>query len=193
MEVVHQRAYYQLVQSEVIFEDVPETPVALSATTPTVGPARSNSDSLEQRAECGPTTAVMTDRSQTFVDWDVQISPVIIGSGRGITIIATSGFSVANSVNVSAGGDLGVGKDKLDFSFGVDYSHTWPSSALIKIGAIVEDGYSGCMITKPINTRKYGRIMKGCLGSQRQTGTFMADSFEESRRLALSGLLVDFN
>ncbi|KAF5007955.1 hypothetical protein FDECE_5724 [Fusarium decemcellulare] len=181
MEVVHQSVYHELIKSEGVLEEIPAVPQSYPVPTPAVGVPRSDKDdSLEARDECDLTTAVITDRSETFVDWDVQMSPVIIGTGsKGITVSVTSGYSVANSVTVSAGGDYTAVKDKLGLSFGIDYSRTYTTSALINIGATVEDGYSGVMVTKPIKTRKYGRVMKGCLGSQTQSGTFSADSFEE--------------
>ncbi|KAH7246683.1 hypothetical protein BKA59DRAFT_528638 [Fusarium tricinctum] len=180
MEVVHQSVYHQLIQSKHISEDIPALPEKFPVATPAVGSPRSDNSSLSQRDECDLTTAVITDRSETFVDWDVQMSPVIIGTGsKGITVTVTSGFSVANSVSVSASGDWTAVKDKLGLSFGIDYTRTWTSSAAINIGATVEDGFSGVMVTKPIKTRKYGRVLKGCLGSQKESGTFTADSFEE--------------
>ncbi|KIL85450.1 hypothetical protein FAVG1_11407 [Fusarium avenaceum] len=179
MEVVHKSVYHELIQSQSISEDIPVAPEKFPVTTPAVGSPRPDNGSLDERDECDLTTAVITDRSQTFVDWDVQMSPVIIGTGKGITVSVTSGFSVANSIGVSASGDWAAVKDKLGLSFGIDYSRTWTSSALINIGATVEDGFSGVMITKPIKTRKYGRVLKGCLGSQKESGTFTADSYEE--------------
>ncbi|EEU35389.1 uncharacterized protein NECHADRAFT_100788 [Fusarium vanettenii 77-13-4] len=179
MEVVHESVYHSLIASDGISEDIPEVPEAFPAPShPFKAPKSSNDNSLSKR-QCDLTTAVVTDRTQTFVDWDVQMSPVIIGTGDGITVSVTSGYSVSNSVSVSGGADWTVVKDKLGLSFGVDYSRTWTSSASINIAAKVADGYSGVMITKPIKTRKYGRVLKGCIGSQTESGTFSADSFEE--------------
>ncbi|KAJ4174474.1 hypothetical protein NW754_004892 [Fusarium falciforme] len=179
MEVVHESVYHSLIASDGISEDIPEVPEAFPAPShPFKAPKSSNDSSLSKR-QCDLTTAVVTDRSETFVDWDVQMSPVIIGTGDGITVSVTSGYSVSNSVSVSGGADWTVVKDKLGLSFGVDYSRTWTSSASINIAAKVADGYSGVMITKPIKTRKYGRVLKGCIGSQTESGTFSADSFEE--------------
>ncbi|RSM16234.1 hypothetical protein BHE90_008475 [Fusarium euwallaceae] len=176
MEVVHESVYHSLIASDGISEAIPEVPEAFPAPSHPFKTPSSNS--LEKR-QCDLTTAVITDRSETFVDWDVQMSPVIIGTGDGITVSVTSGYSVSNSVSVSGGADWTVVKDKLGLSFGVDYSRTWTSSASINIAAKVADGYSGVMITKPIKTRKYGRVLKGCIGSQTESGTFSADSFEE--------------
>ncbi|RSL77791.1 hypothetical protein CEP51_008775 [Fusarium floridanum] len=176
MEVVHESVYHNLIASDGISEAIPEVPEAFPAPS---HPFKTPSSNSIEKRQCDLTTAVITDRSETFVDWDVQMSPVIIGTGDGITVSVTSGYSVSNSVSVSGGADWTVVKDKLGLSFGVDYSRTWTSSASINIAAKVADGYSGVMITKPIKTRKYGRVLKGCIGSQTESGTFSADSFEE--------------
>ncbi|KAM0433267.1 hypothetical protein ACHAPT_004141 [Fusarium lateritium] len=176
MEVVHQSIYHSLIASEGVSEDIPE---AFPTPSRPVKAPKSNDDGSHEKRQCDLTTAVITDRQETFVDWDVQMSPVIIGTGDGITVSVTSGYSVSNSVSVSGSADWTAVKDKLGLSFGIDYSRTWTSSATINIAAKVADGYSGVMVTKPIKTRKYGRVMKGCIGSQAETGTFSADSFEE--------------
>lgn len=137
--------------------------------------------------DCAETTAIVTDRSETFIDWDVQMSPVVIGSGdKGITITVTSGYSISNSVSVSAGLDLTFIKDKVGSSFGIDYSRTWTTSTSASFMAAVPNGYSGVWITKPTTTRKSGCVLTGCLGSQTQTGTFQADSRQSQSYNGLS-------
>jgi hypothetical protein len=90
-----------------------------------------------------------------------------------------SGYTVANSVSVSAGLDLTFVKDKVGSSVGIDYTRTWTTQTAVTVKGTVKDGYSGVMITKPIKTRNSGRVLKGCLGSQTQEGTFAADSFDD--------------
>lgn len=171
MEVVHEDVYKQILKSENLSLERPADDENLSVE------ARDETG-LHAR-QCEYQTAVITDRTQTFVDWDVQMSPVVIGTGSGIDVYVSQGYSVSNSVSVSAGLDLKFIKDKLGGSLGIDYSRTWSTQTAINIKGTVPNGYSGVMITKPIKTRKYGRALKGCLGSQTQTGTFMADSFQE--------------
>lgn len=66
-------------------------------------------------------------------------------------------------------------KDRLSSSFGVDFSRSWTTSTLITNKGTVSPWNCGAMITKPLTTRRYGKIWKGCIGSLRQIGTFMAD------------------
>jgi hypothetical protein len=107
------------------------------------------------------------------------MSPVVIGTGNGMDVSVSSGYTVGNSISVSAGLDLSLIKDKLGSSVGIDYTRTWSTQTVVTVKGTVANGYSGVMITKPIKTRKSGRVLKGCLGSQTQEGTFAADSYED--------------
>lgn len=173
VEVVHESVYHNLMAAQGHSLNAPETEVF------PVGSAKHNR-TIHARDDCGYTTAVITDKTQTFVDWDVQMSPVVIGTGTtGMDVSVMSGYTVSNSVSVSAGLDLNFIKDKLGGSVGIDYSRTWTTQTAVTVKGTVADGYSGVMITKPIKTRKTGRVLKGCLGSQTEDGTFSADSLED--------------
>lgn len=107
------------------------------------------------------------------------MSPVVIGVFGGIDVSVTQGHSVANSVTVSGGAEVGPIKDALALAVGVDYSETWTTQTAVTVKATVPNGYSGVMITRPIKTRRYGRSFTGCVGSLKQNGNFMADSYEK--------------
>ncbi|KAJ5175151.1 uncharacterized protein N7482_001028 [Penicillium canariense] len=169
MEVVHESVYHALMAEQGL-TGKPEAP-----ELPSTPYASHNGSDLSARANCH-TTAVVTDRSETFIDWDVQMSPVVIGAGTGIDVYVSSGYSVSNTLEVTAGLDVTAIKDKLGASLGIDYWRTWSTQTVVNIKGTVANGYSGVMITKPTTTRRYGRILTGCLGSQKQTGTFVADN-----------------
>ncbi|KAJ5742749.1 uncharacterized protein N7511_011150 [Penicillium nucicola] len=173
MEVVHESVYNELIASQALSEHPGDFTDAVETTS-----AHSTSK-LHTRDSCDLITAVITDRTQTFVDWDVQMSPVVIGTGNGMDVSVSSGYTVGNSISVSVGLDLNLIKEKLGGSAGIDYTRTWSTQTVITVKGTVANGYSGVMITKPIKTRKSGRVLKGCLGSQTQTGTFSADSYED--------------
>ncbi|KAJ5995125.1 hypothetical protein N7481_002102 [Penicillium waksmanii] len=173
VEVVHESVYHNLMAAQGHSLSAPETEVF------PVGSAQHNR-TIHARDDCDLTTAVITDKTQTFVDWDVQMSPVVIGSGTtGMDVSVMSGYTVSNSVSVSTGLDINLIKDKLGGSVGIDYTRTWTTQTAVTVKGTVADGYSGVMITKPIKTRKTGRVLKGCLGSQTEDGTFSADSLED--------------
>ncbi|KAF6841067.1 hypothetical protein CMUS01_03666 [Colletotrichum musicola] len=133
-----------------------------------------------QKRQCSSQYSTVIDRSERFVDWDVQMSPVVIGAGKnGIDITISKSYSIANSVSVSGGLDFGLIKDRLKASVGVDFSRTWTTQAGVLIRGTVDNGETGVVITRPWTTRRYGRAFQGCVGSLKQTGTFTADSHEE--------------
>ncbi|RBR10218.1 uncharacterized protein FIESC28_09604 [Fusarium coffeatum] len=132
----------------------------------------------EKRDGCDSTFYITTDKTESFVDWDVQMSPVVCAVGD-MDISVSSGYNVANSVGGSAGADLGFVKDKLGASLGIDYSKTWTTLTSVVTKGTIKDGNCGVMITKPITTRRSGRQFQGCIGSATEIGTWYADSHEE--------------
>ncbi|KAF2854915.1 hypothetical protein T440DRAFT_464244 [Plenodomus tracheiphilus IPT5] len=101
------------------------------------------------------------------------MSPVVCAAGS-MTIAITEGYSVSNAITVSAGLDQTIIADKLQGSLGIDYSRTWTTSSLTAVTGTVLDGQCGCMIWKPMTTRRYGSVMQGCVGALK-VGTFQAD------------------
>lgn len=136
---------------------------------------------LEERdnAGCSDTRTVVEDGVQTFVDWDVQMSPIVCASNGDSQITITSGYTVANLLGGSGGFDLGIIKDWLGVKYNVDYSRTYTSSTLIAHQNVIYKGNCGVVITKPVTTRRHGRLMRGCPGSFQQIGTWYADSHRE--------------
>ncbi|KAH8733572.1 hypothetical protein BGZ61DRAFT_565594 [Ilyonectria robusta] len=171
MEIVHESVYEQLIGQHGFDLEAPEIDEAFLNST--------DDKVLDARADCSYTTALITDKTENFVDWDVQMSPVVIASVGAMDVYVSSGYSVSNSVTVSGEGELKFIKDRLGASFGVSYTRTWTTQTVINIKGTVPKGWSGVMITRPFKTRRYGRNMRGCIGSQKQIGTWMADSYQE--------------
>lgn len=145
-----------------------------------VGSPESTASALSAReASCSSTTSLVTDKTETFVDWDVQMSPVVIGAGDGVDVSVSNGWSVSNSVTVSAGVDLKFIKDWVGATFGVSYSRTWTTTTSLQYKVTIKAGEAGTWITRPWTTRRYGRTFRGCPGSLEQTGTWIADSHED--------------
>lgn len=127
----------------------------------------------KRQSDCWNQASVV-EKTETFTDWDVQMSPVVCAVGPA-TITITDGYSVSNSVSVSAGLDLKIIKEKLSSTLGIDFSKTWTSTAAIAVAMTVPDAHCGVMIWKPTTTRRYGSVMEGCVGALKKTGTFVAD------------------
>ncbi|CEJ61561.1 hypothetical protein PMG11_10091 [Penicillium brasilianum] len=86
------------------------------------------------------------------------MSPIVIGTGISIEVYVSSGYNVSNSINVSNG---------LDGTTAINGKENFANEP------------SGVMIAKPIKTRRFGRALTGCLGSQTQEEIFQAKSYEE--------------
>ncbi|GJC85530.1 hypothetical protein ColLi_08368 [Colletotrichum liriopes] len=132
-----------------------------------------------EKRDCAHTFSIVTDKKERFVNWDVQMSPVVIGYGKGIDVTVSKSYSVANAVTVSAGLDLKIIKDRLGGSLGVSLSRTWTTQQGYLIRGTIEEGETGVVVSTPWTTRYYGRAFQGCVGSMKQTGTWIADTYEE--------------
>ncbi|POS70318.1 hypothetical protein DHEL01_v211287 [Diaporthe helianthi] len=131
------------------------------------------------KRECDNDFAYKIDGTINFVDWDVQMSPVIAGAGsKGIEVTVARSFTVQNSITGGGGVDLSKLYPKLGLAFKIDYAHQWSTTQGTMVRATVDSGEVGCVITRPYTTRRYGRTYEGCLGSQK-VGTFYADSHAE--------------
>ncbi|KZL81685.1 hypothetical protein CI238_12473 [Colletotrichum incanum] len=135
-----------------------------------------DTDTKLMSRSCTYTTSYVIDKTQIFLDWDVQMGPVVRGAGEGITAYIATGWSVSNSVQGSAGLDFKVIKNYLGGEFGINYSRTWTTTTTDQYSTVVKNGMAGVWVTQPWTNRKYGRTFSGCVGSMTQTGTFMADS-----------------
>ncbi|KAI5263404.1 hypothetical protein E4T47_09037 [Aureobasidium subglaciale] len=146
----------------------------LNATDPPAEIFSSKANLEKRQASCDNTFAVVTDTTQRFVDWDVQMSPVVCAVGD-MDISVMKGYTVANAVTVSGSGSPSLIANKLTAQFGVQFQRTWTTQSSVTTKGTVKDGNCGVMITRPLVTRRYGRTMQGCPGSFKQVGTWMAD------------------
>jgi len=180
VEVVHKSVYQALLESQGVTLDPMPVNGSVLYDIASVSPDVNGTNSTLSKRDCSADTAVITDTTQSFIGWDVQMSPVVIGVGNtGIDVYVSSGYSVSNSVSVAGSSDYNFVKDTLGASLGIEYTRTWTTQTVINIRGNVPNGYSGVMITKPNKTRRYGRTLQGCLGSMKQIGTFTADNYYE--------------
>jgi len=106
VEVIHESIYNALIKSRGISFEPPKLDMDyLNSTVPLARYA-----STHDRRDCLSTNAVITDKTETFIDWDVQMSQVVIGTGSGIDVSVAAGYSVSNSISVGAGGDLSLSR-----------------------------------------------------------------------------------
>lgn len=93
----------------------------------------------------------------------------IHGVGTRTVVTVTQGYSVTNGLSVGGGIDYTWTKDVLKGALNIDYSYSWSTTYQAAMAYDVTEGYSGTVVTKPTVTRKYGRILKGCIGAQVST------------------------
>ncbi|EJT70780.1 hypothetical protein GGTG_11803 [Gaeumannomyces tritici R3-111a-1] len=181
-EVINETRLNEYLEKEGILREPPPVDAEWLKFTPDAE-ALANLTKLEARqASCQHTVSIIQDKKQRFTDWDVQMSSVVIGAGRsGIQFTVDNGWSVSNAVTVSAGLDLGVVKERVGATLGINYSKTWTSSFTERYTITVNEGEAGVWTSQPWTNRVYGRTFRGCPGSLVQTGTWMADSREDGQ------------
>lgn len=136
----------------------------------------------DEKRECQVITSAVTDKTENFVDWDVQMSPVVHGVGARTVVTVSQGYSVTNGLTVGGGLDYSFTKDILKGALKIDYSRSWTTTYQASMAYEITEGYSGTVVTKPAVTRRYGRILKGCIGAQTSQGSFQATSHAEGQR-----------
>ncbi|TLS24998.1 hypothetical protein PpBr36_06909 [Pyricularia pennisetigena] len=179
--IVSESTYKLLLKVEGVSEETPEIDWEYIRAGDAIAAANAlrNDTHLDKR-DCSNDISYVVDTQQRFVDWDVQMSPVIIGAGsHGIDITISKSWTVSNAITAGGSFDLSSLYSKLGATFKVDYQRTWTTAQGYMVRATVDQGETGVVITEPWTNRKYGRTFAGCPGSLRQVGTFMADSHED--------------
>ncbi|TDZ13823.1 hypothetical protein C8035_v002395 [Colletotrichum spinosum] len=177
MEVVHQDVYKTMLASEGILHSPPEVDRSLLDFE---APTEEELNRLEARqASCDWTTAITITRTDRFYDWDLQMSPVNIARANPIDISLTSTYTVTDTLTVTGSVSPTVITGWLTASFGISGSRSWATAQAIMVRGTISAGHTGCMVNNPFKTRRYGRVMRGCLGKQTQVATFMVDTYEE--------------
>ncbi|OHE99321.1 hypothetical protein CORC01_05362 [Colletotrichum orchidophilum] len=181
-EVIQVEQWHKLLESEGILPEAPEYDhdwIAAGANMSALPYDPEIHGHGPQKRDCAHTFSFVTDKTQRFVDWDVQMSPVVIGPMGGMDVTISKSYSVADSVSVSAGLSPTAIKSYLSASIGISYTRTWTTTQGYLIRGNVAQGYTGTVVSTPWTTRRYGRAFQGCPGSLAQTGTWTADSHEE--------------
>ncbi|KAI8221575.1 hypothetical protein K4K55_011045 [Colletotrichum sp. SAR 10_96] len=184
MEIVHRDTYDHMLKTVGVLPRAPPLDDAdfhnLPINNTLLPPMNITHPKLDARGtSCDATDSIVADKTFDFIDWDVQMSPVVTADLTSMDINVMKGYTVTNSVGVSAGLDVTWIKDKLKNTVGINYSRSWATQTTVNIKGTVSPGYSGCMITRPFKTRRTGRAFTGCPGSLKETGTWQADSYKE--------------
>ncbi|KAL3297340.1 hypothetical protein RB213_011248 [Colletotrichum asianum] len=182
MEVVDKDSYSAMLSTSGILSSPPDVDRSLlDFEEPTEEePTEEELKQLDARqASCDMTTAVVITRTDRFYDWDLQMSPVSIAGGNPIDISLTSTYTVTDTLTITGGFSPTIVTGYLTSNFGVSGSRSWATAQAIMVRGTVSAHHTGVMVNNPFKTRRYGRVMRGCLGKQTQIGTFMSDAYEE--------------
>ncbi|OLN96463.1 hypothetical protein CCHL11_00862 [Colletotrichum chlorophyti] len=177
MEVVDHDAWSAMLASEGILASPPKIDHSLLDFE---APSEEELKQLEARqSSCSSTTAVVITRTDRFYDWDLQMSPVVVTGGNPFTIALTSTYTVTDTITVNGGITPTVVTGYLTANFGISGSRSWSTAQAIAVTGTISARHTGVLVNNPYKTRRYGRVMRGCLGRQTQIGTFMSDAYEE--------------
>ncbi|TGO33980.1 hypothetical protein BHYA_0218g00130 [Botrytis hyacinthi] len=145
----------------------------------------SPSSSLAKR-DCKSGTVVRENPDQTFLNWDVPMSSVVKAGATTATVAVTEGYSISNSIGVSAGASLTLVEDFLSTSYDISYTQTWTSTYAAAYTYTVPAGKYGAVVSNPYTLRKSGYVDSGCIGDPSETDTYQADSYSSQAYGGLS-------
>lgn len=127
---------------------------------------------LPKRDDCEAVAYQQLGKPARFVDWDVQMSPILCGGGL-MDLSVAEGYTISNTLGFSGSFMPSGLKGQLGALLGVDFSRTWTTTNVRTVTGHVINGQCGCMIYMPLVTRYYGRVLRGCVGVMTEVGRYM--------------------
>ncbi|KAH7306150.1 hypothetical protein BKA65DRAFT_559994 [Rhexocercosporidium sp. MPI-PUGE-AT-0058] len=169
-----------------------QTGVTTSAPAPIQPPLSDDSSSTNTASSspalhkrCDEITVFTPNPVQTFLGWDVLMSSVIHATGTTATVAVTEGYSIANTVTVTAGLSAAIPQTFLTASFGISYAETWTSTYSASYTFGVPEGKYGAVVSNPSTTRHSGYVDTGCVGSATRA-YYQGDSYTSKASGGLS-------
>ncbi|OLN95477.1 hypothetical protein CCHL11_05165 [Colletotrichum chlorophyti] len=129
------------------------------------------------RRGCPKSTEIQVLSDETFLNWDVAISPVLSSQGdTAATIGVSKGYEIGNSVAI--GSEITIGdEDIVSLNLGMDLDMSWSTSYESSLEFEIPANMFGVIVSQPYVRRVQGNILKGCTSSPTKT-SFMADTYE---------------
>ncbi|KAH8794352.1 hypothetical protein F5882DRAFT_288984 [Hyaloscypha sp. PMI_1271] len=140
----------------------------------------STTDELPTRAlgaRCSTETVFTLNPVETFLNWDILMSRVVKANTDGTIVSVTEGFSISNSISVSASATLSLVENFLSTTFSISYTETWDSSYAAAYTFSVPTGKYGAVVSNPSTTRHSGYVDIGCIAEGATRVAFQADSY----------------
>ncbi|GJC97940.1 hypothetical protein ColKHC_06766 [Colletotrichum higginsianum] len=156
-------------------------PVSLSSYNTTT---ESTTTPALARRGCERSTEIQVTSDESFLNWDVAISPVASSRGNtAATIGVSAGFELGNSLAI--GSEITIGNDVIGVSLGMDLDVSWSTSLETSLEYEVPDGLFGVIVSQPYVRRVAGNVLAGCTDSPFRT-PFVADAYESQNYGGLS-------
>lgn len=128
-----------------------------------------------QRRGCEESEEVQVLSDTQFTDWDVAMSPVVGATGGQALLAVSKGYSVSNSVSVSASEDVTIIPDVLKASYSISVSESWETTDSQTFTFYITPGQYGVVVSNPYVRRLTGNYLSGCTDSP-TTESFQSDS-----------------
>lgn len=161
-QMIKDHEYRDLTRRGLLAPTSPGAP-ALPRAAPALGPAPLSARSaaaVDKRA-CDESSEVQLLSDTKFTGWDVAMSPVV-GSKGGQTLVSVSqGYSVANTMSVSASVGAII-KAVLTVSMSVAYETSWTTTETSTLSYILPEQNYGLVVSQPMTRRLEGNYLTGC-------------------------------
>ncbi|KAL0933859.1 uncharacterized protein CTRU02_210658 [Colletotrichum truncatum] len=129
------------------------------------------SKELEARDCDGRNIEYEITNTNDFLDWDVQVSPVIGAQQAPVLIAIARGYQVADAVSVAE--TAGIEAEGLSLSLKIEYQTTWTTTDTTTITYTVPTGQYGVIVSQPWVHRISGTAYSSCGTGEATRENFM--------------------
>lgn len=155
------------------------------STLPAPAESPKNETAPNDRKRCEKNTIITMSPEQKFLNWDVAMSSVVKAGTLTTLVAVTEGYSISDSLSVSAGAIITPVKDFLQLTLTLTYTTTWTSTMAAAYTYGVPPGMYGVVVSNPLVRRVSGFVDTGCIGASTRS-TFQGDSYSSKAYGGLS-------
>ncbi|KAK1991479.1 hypothetical protein LX36DRAFT_590386 [Colletotrichum falcatum] len=141
-------------------------------------PASASDGNLTRRDGCQQAAEAQILTDQVFLGSDVAVSPVVSSFGSISDVSVAKGYSIANMLQVTVGGELSVLEKVLSISLQVSYARTWTTTETTTLRFTMVANNYGLVVSQPAVRRVTGNMISGCADNPTMT-PFVSDTYED--------------
>lgn len=169
-EVISRKEYMAYIKS------VPIATATQHYNNFTTSEDRESSPTIEKR--CQRQTVFTLNSVETFLNWDVAMSPVVLAPPDGTASVnIDKGHYIGEKLSVSVGAGVDIVKKFLHSVFSINYDKSWMTDSSIKYSFKIPPGKFGAVVSNPLTTRHSGWVDVGCVGNTERI-KFSGDSYQ---------------